>query len=201
MIQPTIEKILEVMATKKYRVYDTPSVDWNLNIIGVRNKALQPHKFDDTLILFHRFLGNWSISYYPITTDPSMHYLLHPVNPKGTAILEENQYVNAYAIDKHNGKYEAFCQRLKSVTVFRDKDKDGDLELEAKQRDTGMFGINIHKGPLNGDWDSANSIYSAGCQVFADSRQFAEFMLKCRNARNDFGNKFTYTLLNERDFI
>ena len=65
---------------------------------------------------------------------------------------------------------------------------------------TGLFGINIHKGPLNGNYDSKNSIYSAGCQVFADSRHFADFMMKCKNGVVAFGNKFAYTLLNEKDF-
>lgn len=200
MITPSINQILTVMDSKKYRVYNTPTVDWNLNIVGIRNKSLQPEKFDDTLVVFHNFMGNWHLNYYPITTDPSLHYLRHPINAKGTAILVEGQYMGTHCIDKHKGQYDALCQRLGNVRVFRDADRDGNLDINPGRIETGMFGINIHKGPLNGNWNSDNIQFSAGCQVFADARHFQEFMLKCKNARDTFGNRFTYTLLNERDF-
>ncbi len=202
MITPTVKKIIEVMNSKGYRFYDTDSVDWNLNIVGIRNRNKDNKTFDDTLVVFHKFMGNWHISYYPITTDPSDYYLrIKPINKKGTAILKEGQYQGTYAIDKHNDKYYALCQRLAPVTVYRDKNKDSKLDFDEATLDTGFHGINIHKGPKNGNWDSKNTIYSAGCQVFADSRHFNEFMEKCRNGEKSFGNKFTYTLLNENDFI
>ncbi|MGB5819831.1 MAG: hypothetical protein WBG90_10135 [Saonia sp.] len=190
------------MSIKGYRVYDTPTVGWNLNIVGVRAKSLVPDKFDDTLVVFHRFLDNWHTTYYPITTDPSISYLKKPINPKGTAILLEGQYQGIYQIDKHHGKYYALCQRLGNVSVYRDDDRNGTLALDEKTIETGDdFGINIHRGPRNGNWGSDNhKRYSAGCQVFADSRHFREFMEKCRNGQKAFGNKFTYTLLNELDF-
>lgn len=202
MITPKVEQIIQVMNSKGYRVYDTDTVDWNLNIVGIRNRDKSNKTFDDTLIVFHKFMGNWHISYYPITTDPSDYYLrIRPINKKGTAILKEGQYKGAYAIDLHNNRYYALCQRLAPVTVYRDKKRDGKLDFDEATLETGLFGINIHKGPKNGNWDSKNTIYSAGCQVFADSRHFNEFMEKCRNGEKSFGNKFTYTLLNENDFI
>lgn len=200
MITPTINNILGVMNSKGYRVYNTPTVDWNINIVGIRNKALQHQKFDDTLVVFHNFMGNWHIAYYPITTDPSSYYLRNPVNKNGTAILVEGQYTGTHCIDIYNDRYEALCQRLGNLKVYRDNNRDGNLNTDPAKIETGMFGINIHKGPLNGDWNTDNIQFSAGCQVFADSKHFDEFMLKCKNSRNAFGNKFTYTLLNERDF-
>ncbi|MBX3252515.1 MAG: hypothetical protein KF862_00130 [Chitinophagaceae bacterium] len=188
------------MNKKQYRVYTTDNVEWNLNIIGIRNKANSPVAFDDTLVVFHKFMDHWYITHYPITTDPSIHYLLHPGPKAGTAILKEGQYKGVYTIDKHNGKYDALCQRMGDVVVYRDNNKDGKLNMNESTTQTGRFGINIHKGPNNGNFDSKNTIYSAGCQVFADSRHFAEFMLKCKNGASAFGNKFTYTLLNEKDF-
>ncbi|WP_109435985.1 MULTISPECIES: hypothetical protein [Aquimarina] len=202
MITPPIEKILSVMDQKGYRVYNTPAIDWNLNIVGIRNKNIVPDKFDDTLVIFHNFLNHWHISYYPITTDPSIFYLKKPLNPKGTAILLEGQYKSTYKIDKHNGRYYALCQRLADVSVYRDNDKNGTLALQPDTIQTGRFGINIHRGPRNGNWGTDNNpAYSAGCQVFADSRHFNEFMNKCKNGEKAFGNKFTYTLLNEADFL
>lgn len=200
MITPITEKIIQVMNSKGYRVYDTDTIEWNLNIIGIRNREKTNKIFDDTLIVFHKFLGHWHINYYPITTDPSTNYLIKPIKPNGAAILKEGQYKGVYEINKHRGKYFALCQNLGDVLVYRDNNKDGILNFDETKVEPGMFGINIHKGPVNGNWDSKNINYSAGCQVFADSRHFNEFMEKCRHGEKAFGNKFTYTLLNESDF-
>lgn len=204
LIKPSIDKLLNVLKEKGYKVYNTPNIEWNLNIVGIRNKSLIPNKFDDTLVVFHNFLGDWYISYYPITTDPSVYYLKNPVNKKGTAILLEGQYKGKYMIRKHNNSYYALCQgqdEIHKVSVYRDNNQNGTLELTPQTIETGLYGINIHKGPKNGSWGSDNNPrYSAGCQVFADTRHFNEFMEKCKNGRKAFGNKFTYTLLNEKDF-
>ena len=200
----SVEKIIEVLHQKKYRVFDTPAAGWNLNIVGIRTRNPVPEKFDDTLAVFHHYMENWDISYYPITTDPSLHYLTNPMNEKGTAILKEGQYRSAYKIDIHRrfkkGGHKALCQKLKCVTVYRDLNRDARLNIMPATEETGMFGINIHKGPKRGEWDPANTAFSAGCQVFADDRYFYEFMQKCEFAKQTFGNSFTYTLLNENDF-
>ena len=204
MKKPSVENIIAVMSSKNYRVYDTQSIDWNLNIVGVRTKNADTKKFDDLLVVFHRFMGEWDATYYPITTDPSTHYLKNPINPKGTAILMEGQYKSIYKIDIHKrgkkGGHKALCQRRGKVTVYRDSDKDGSLDIDEETVQTGMFGINIHRGPRNGEADPDNDVFSAGCQVFADDRHFAEFMAKCEAGSEAFGNSFTYTLLLETDF-
>ena len=206
MQKPTIESIIGVMKTKNYKVYDTPSVDWNLNIVGIRSSNTDTKKFDDLLVIFHRFMGEWNATYYPITTDPGTHYLQtdKPLSPKGTAILMEGQYKSVYKIDMHKrgrkGAHKALCQSLGNVTVYRDNDRDGSLDIDRNTIETGMFWINIHRGPRNGQIDPDNTTFSAGCQVFADDRHFADFMQKCKYGKEAFGNKFTYTLLLESDF-
>lgn len=200
--KPSVERVLEVMSSKSYRVYDTPGIDWNLNIVGIRATPPSGDTFDDTLLVFHRFIGNWDIAYYPMTADPSSRYLRSPINSAGAAILKEGQYLSTYKIDIHRrgspGAHKALCQRNGTVVVYRDNNKDDVLDMVNPQ--SGMFGINIHRGPMNGTMDTSNDIYSAGCQVFADRRHFAEFMLKCENGREAFGNSFTYTLLLQSDF-
>ncbi len=202
MFRPPVEKIIDVMNSKSFVVFDTPTVDWNLNIVGIRTNPVSAKKFDDTMTVFHRFLGVWDIVYYPMTADPSDHFLRNPINDAGTAILVPGQYRSCYKIDTHRrgkpGGHKAICQRLGEVTVFRDNTRDGNLNLVNPE--SGMFGINLHKGPRNGDFDTTNTRFSAGCQVFADSRHFAEFMVRCEAGREAFGNKFTYTLLEESDF-
>lgn len=94
------------------------------------------------------------------------------------------------------GGHKALVQQ-KPITVYRDKNRDGTLHYQNPE--DGMFGINIHRGPINGSWDSSSERYSAGCTVFADQRHFEEFMLKCRFGEESFGNSFTYTLIEEED--
>ena len=65
------------------------------------------------------------------------------------------------------------------------------------QDQTGMFNINIHR---TSERYISEQRFSAGCQVFADQRQFADFIRICQAGQKAFGNKFTYTLLHERDF-
>lgn len=202
MFRPTVERILNVMQAKGYKVFDSPDVDWNLNIVGVRASPVGADSFDDTLTVFHKFMGVWDIAYYPVTTDPSSYYLKNPINKKGTAILKEGQYRSAYKLDIHKrgrkGAHKALCQRSGNVVVYRDRNYDTTLDMDAT--DTGMFGINIHRGPMNGDYETRNDVYSAGCQVFADRRHFSDFLQKCEFGEMAFGNSFTYTLLNQADF-
>ena len=61
----------------------------------------------------------------------------------GVARLVPGQYRKTYAVSIHAGKYEAVCQRLGNVTVWRDKNRD--LVYDEVVKDTGMFGINIHR--------------------------------------------------------
>lgn len=201
MFRPSVEEVIKVMQAKGYRVYDTPEIDWNLNIVGIRSLDPTPGLFNDTLCVFHRFCGIWEIYYYHITTDPSISYLKHPVNWRGTAILKEGQYRGAYKLDVHNrglpSGHLALCQRLGEVTVYRDDNRDDKLNLVASSTQTGKFGINIHRTT---EEYVQKQKFSAGCQVFEDQRQFTDFILKCKAGKAAFGNKFTYTLLHQRDF-
>lgn len=201
------------MESKGYRIFDDPDIDWNLNIVGIRARNLEPNEFDDLLVVFHRFLGEWTGTCYPITTDPSPHFLKNPPPPvderihEGVAILVPGQYESTYEIGMHRGEYEALCQRgdLEDadfyVSVYRDNTRDGTLHMDPATIQTGPFRINIHKAARNGEWDPYNTRYSRGCQVFADDRHFEEFMQKCNFSRQARGeNIFTYTLLLEQDF-
>ena len=60
---------------------------------------------------------------------------------------------------------------------------------------TGKFGINIHKAGENSN--EVNN-WSAGCQVFKKSKDFAEFMELVKKQKNLYGNTFTYTLIDKR---
>jgi hypothetical protein len=40
--------------------------------------------------------------------------------------------------------------------------------------------------------------WSAGCQVFANAANFAQFMAMCQKHKSLYGNHFTYTLIDNR---
>jgi hypothetical protein len=202
---PSLVQIVKVMEAKSYRLYrGTKPQQRGLNIVGIRSRADSPDKFDDTIAIFYLLPSAADLMLFAITTDPSPYYLKKPIKgTPGTAILKEGQYKDVYKIATHKPSggsgHTAVCQRLGEVTVWRDNTKDGTLNYVNPQ--TGMFGINIHKGPANGDWDSKSLNYSAGCQVFADLDDFALFMKRCNKEMADTEqNVFTYTLLNEKDF-
>jgi hypothetical protein len=98
-----------------------------------------------------------------------------PMNSKGCAILVPDQYRGVYKIDGHGKtRYEALCQRLGDVRVFRDPDRDHEHDRDAGTIDEGKFGINIHRSRKTGEAELVNS-YSAGCQVFQKYYRFQRF--------------------------
>lgn len=193
--------IEQIMIRKGYRFFKGV---YNLNIIGVRSKesVRQENKFDDILIVaFGLATSGYNSStkfIFQITTDPGIKSLKAPMNAKGTAILVPGQYNGSHKIGLHQGKYEALVQ-CAPVKVYRDANKDNILDTDKRTIDTGMFGINIHKAGI------ASTIvdgWSAGCQVLAKIDEYKIFMDLCRKQKlAGYGDKFTYTLLEEKDLI
>ena len=135
---------------------------------------------------------------YVATTDPGKKYLRRPINVDGAAILVPGQYRGVYHIGMHRGKYEALCQRGATVKVYRDDNRDDILDHEASEIDEGWYGINIHRAHPIREMERVNG-YSAGCQVFASPTDFNEFMQTIRRSQKEFGDSFTYTLIDEAD--
>ncbi len=173
--------------------------NYNLNIIGVRSNQNNKvtNKYDDYLVVIYNTDNGWKRQIYTITTEPGLKLMLNP-STKGTAILAPGQYRGAYKIDKHRGKYDALCQRNKSVKVYRDGNKDAIYDYNPNSTDIGMFGINIHRSD---EFWTRTTIdgYSAGCQVFNDPRRFNSFMELVKKSAKLYGNCFTYTLITEQD--
>lgn len=168
---------------------------YNLNIIGIRSEECTAGEFDDRLAVAYRDEHGWVARYFQITTDPGVGYLNSPINSDGTAILIPGQYRGVYAIGLHRGQYEALVQRNGTVRVWRDADKDDELDFLPDSEDEGYFGINIHRATPYSTAVSNNRA-SAGCQVFADPIEFDFFMTLCNSQVVHNGwDKFTYTLL------
>ena len=197
----TREQIEKAVKTKGYTWFnDDSNKTYDVNIVGVRNNHPSiadkvTNLFDDWLtISFKDESGNWQFLCWNATTDPGKKGVMEFHNKKGVARLVPNQYRGVWKIDKHQGKYDALCQRLGNVTVWRDANKD--LIFEEKVTDTGIFGINIHKAGQDSQWVEN---WSEGCQVFKRVKDFDAFMSICRKAAKIHGNKFSYTLLESTD--
>jgi hypothetical protein len=190
----TIRALISTLKSKGYVIYEDPE---KLNIVGVRSDSTVANKFDDKIYAFWKTKnGVWKGKYWAATTDPGTYYLNNPLSKLGTAILKEGQYIDSYAIGLHKGQYSALVQ-VKPVTVVRDYDRNAVLDFNNGREEKGLFGINIHKaGKNSSDVDQ----WSAGCQVFSKSADFNEFMELAQKQKNLYGNKFTYTLIDERSY-
>ena len=195
----TKDIIEQAVNAKEYKWFSNGM--YNVNIIGIRNKNTSnvTNSFDDVLTLSYKDeTGQWQFKTYEITTDPGRHWMNHPLNKDGTAILVPGQYRGVYAVDKHRGKYYALCQRKDKVKVYRDNDRDNEYDFDSDTIQEGMFGINIHR---SNPYDESYYVdkWSAGCQVFKKVDDFNEFMDIINKSRTTWGNSFTYTLLESSD--
>lgn len=105
---------------------------------------------------------------------------------KGMASLNPGAWF-VHKFDLHKGQYLALCQRAGEVTVTRDG--------TPPYQDTGMFGINIHRGGYNGT-------SSQGCQTVHPAQWTSFIELSLDQAKRYFGNRWKsrvipYVLLEE----
>ena len=183
-------RIKAILKQNGYTLYTEP---YRLNIVGLRNDSIIPNRFDDEIHVFYtKQDGSWNYHIWPATTDPGTFWLNNPSYEQGTAILAQGQYLDSYAIGKHKGLYDSLIQN-RPVTVIRDYDRDALLDFYNGERQTGNFGINIHRAESSGSTKLINK-YSAGCQVFQDAHDFEQFMVLCEQHRRLYGNSFTYAL-------
>lgn len=180
-----------------YEVWTTPYRLW---LFGIRSPGRTANAFDDTMgCAWFDDEGQCTVEYWPATTDPGTYWLENPSKSAGTAILVEGQYLNVYKIDKHGGKYDALCQRNGEVRVYRDSDRDNNLEMDPSTIAQGWFGINLHAATRRESGESTQvEKWSAGCQVHATQVGFARMMELARmQVEKTALETFSYTLLDE----
>lgn len=191
------QQIKEVLIRKGYRFFDK-NKPYNINIIGIRNRNPITDSFDDWLYLIYRNEALvQQVFEFPVTTDPGKYWLENPMNVDGTAVLIPGQYGGSHRIGLHRGKYEALTQK-NPLKVWRDRLKDNKIDM-GEIIYKGFFGINIHRSNARSE-SSIVGKWSAGCTVFKRVKDFDFFMETCRRAAKLYGNSFTYTLLEEKDF-
>jgi len=190
------EQIEKAVKSQGYVWFDGAK-DYDVNIVGVRNSTpgqKVTNLFDDKLTLSYKVGGEWFYHEWDATTEPGKKGVMQFHNSGGVARLVPDQYRGVYAVSMHQGKYQALCQRLGDVTVWRDKNRD--MDYDEIIRDTGMFGINIHKA---GTVSNFVENWSEGCQVFKRTKDFLDFMVLINRAKEIHGNHFTYTLIISSD--
>jgi hypothetical protein len=141
-------------------------------------------------------LKSWSI-----TTEPGVFYQKNPLSKLGAAVLVPGQYKKAYQLGLHQGRsnHPALVQTGNKVKVYRDNDRDGIAE-ETGVIEEGFFGINIHRASAAGSTASIGR-HSAGCQVFQKIQDQKELLQLCEQFKALTGNRFTYTLLREKELV
>lgn len=196
----TYDKIKDAVLAKGYKWFESDS--YNLNIVGVRNSDTNDevtNKFDDKMTLSYMIGDNREFHQFDCTTDPGKHWVENVMKESGVAILVPGQYRGSHKIRLHQGRYEALGQQ-KPVKVYRDNNLDGCYDFDESTIEEGLFGINIHRATkYAGKKSSQIDKWSAGCQVIAAYNDYMQFMQICNNAKDIWGNSFTYTLIESKD--
>lgn len=195
---PKVDKLIGLMKSKGYQVYDTIGT---LNIVALQSSKKDngsvSNKFDDSLNVFYKKPnGNWELVEYQITTTPG--YLpKSEILPQSVTILALGQYIDQCKIEKYNDgtKYLSFAKS----TVIINESLDGYNYKSAKQE--GYFkSITIHASSTVGSAENVYN-YSEGAQVFKNIIQYNQFINLCQS-QIELTKKdtFTYTLCRNTDF-
>jgi peptidoglycan hydrolase-like protein with peptidoglycan-binding domain len=196
-------RIIKYMLLKNYDVFTKPS-EYNIvyiegmNADGKENDDA-PNKFNDRRIVIEfvdgipKILGNWEA-----TTEPGTYYTTRPINSKGAARIQFNQF-KAWRVGTHKDQYPALVQ-VANVTVHRDFNRDG-FRIGDKL-DTGLFGINQHHANDASRHDIGR--WSAGCLVGrsrSEHNQFMQLIMRDRRYQLNSNYIFVTTIIPGDDLL
>jgi hypothetical protein len=207
MVAPNFQEVANAYERMGYKFFKNGT--YNLNIWGIRSLSSKSNKFDDIGgALCYTGINKPFLLTAPITTDPGKYWLQNPMNKNGTAILVPGQYSGSHALGYHgrNGlsPYEAL-EQIGEMLYVRDNNKDEilDFDLYRNPEKLKIHGFreniksNIHRASINKIVQLVER-YSAACQVYQDSAEFAELIALVKlSLKAGFKNSFTYTLFEE----
>lgn len=192
------KNILDIFKKKGYKFFTSK---FSVNVYGIRMET-GSDKFDDYIcVAYYDADGCFMNHIFNATTDPGHHWLKNPMRKEGCAIMVAGQYRGAYKLGRHGrsngGKgYEAGRQ-FKAIPVYRDANKDSKLDCLDDTIDEGIHYTNIHHG-----WSAPKvGKNSAGCQVIQSKTKFNnDFLPLLKKSIKMYGESFTYTLFDKKDF-
>lgn len=194
---PAPDPLPPIIAHAKSLGHEVWGDPWRLWLFGIRSPGRVADRFDDAMgAAYVDGAGLWTVELWPATTDPGKEHLVEPMNSRGTAILKEGQYLDAWAVGLHRGKYEALRQ-VRDVWVYRDSTGDNRLDLDRHSVQRGTFGINLHASTQReGGRSTRVGRWSAGCQVHATDAGFDRMMELANMQIARIGrDTFSYTLM------
>ncbi|MCP4472026.1 MAG: hypothetical protein GY815_15350 [Gammaproteobacteria bacterium] len=90
-------------------------------------------------------------------------------------------------------------QQVGSITVYRDNNRDDELDTTGNFEDDGINAINLHRASRVRASTLVDK-WNAGCQVVQAPDHFDFLVTLCERGAVKFGNSFTYSLLESEDF-
>lgn len=171
------------------------------NIIGIRTTLCIPDVFNDILVIAYKSGTDYKMFTAIITTEPGTTYQKKLLNPKGCAVMQPGQFINAYKLGYHQWKkdHRALVQ-VGKILLKRDKDLDGIPGNSGELEWNTGAGCNIH-GANKGIVTSKIGPWSAGCQVherWSKKEEMCDIAQLYEKVNNGL---LTYTLLEERQLI
>lgn len=192
-----IEQLRQLSKKYKQNGGDRPG---ELNLFGVRNtRDLRSNLFNDMIIAVwvDEATHQSRILICDATTDPGVYYRNNPANVEGTAILPEGFYPDLWKLGMHKGKYDALVQNT-AIRVWRDNNKDANIDVKVMSKKPDMFGINLHRANESSKSTIVDK-WSAGCQVVADPKLFYQIMYLAKRHAALYEDSFDYLLITDRD--
>jgi hypothetical protein len=193
--QPVLPKGYTVLQIQQFLNYWSFKGANNLPLI---EDGVKGANSDFAFAQYFSIAGKERLLSWVCTTIPGLFYLQNPV-VGGCAVLKPGQYKNAYILGNHQGRadHPALVQQGGEVIIYRDNDRDN-LAEETATTSHGYFGINIHRSNEVGATPRISN-WSAGCQVFQRHTDHEQMLNVCRSYKALSNNRFTYTLLRERE--
>lgn len=187
-------------------VQNKPGYSWwegayNPFLYAIRSRSLIADLWNDVCgICYIDHFGNKINLMHKGSTKPGLNWLKDKMgNVNGTAILPPGQYSKCWKVAEHKG-YVALVQAGPGVfKVWRDSNKDGRFDFQGPLFDD-VTGLNMHTESLLKETEKVGW-YSAGCQVRAHDKEHFMVMSILQMSIPTWGDRFSYTLLEERDFL
>jgi len=195
----SIEFLKTLIAKKKYIWFEDKP-----NIIAIRTALQVPDVFNDVFCIVYKENGIEKLYTATITTEPGVFYQKNLLNKKGCWVMMPAQMIDAFSLGFHQGKADHECLRSTGMIYgLREDDKDGiilnDKDAVATWVDGTTVGANVHGANKKTDLTTIVGQNSAGCQVHNRWSKKTEMVSICKAYKVYCKNKFTYTLIEEKD--